>query len=177
MEHYLIPTKATAMVKKILMFLALTVGLTNVAAAQGIYGKVRSNAQTAVQTANSELVKQINQFKLDALDYLLIKMREQTPDSTTAFLDKQAYALNGFIAFYVQQIVSMNTMTEEQKVKTVQLFMDASLSNPLFNDADKELTQGYFTNPNSITRFSLDTDWRRAYAAVVAETEKLKGKN
>lgn len=159
------------------MSLAIILGLTNMAAAQSIYDEVKSNAQTAVQTSSNELVKQINQFKLDALDYLLIKMREQTPDSTTAFLDKQAYALNGFIAFYIQQIVSMSTMPEAQKVKTVQLFMDASLSNPLFNDTDKELTQGYFANPNSITRFSLDTDWRRAFAAVVAETEKQKGKN
>lgn len=159
------------------MSLAIILGLANIAAAQNIYDEVKSNAQTAVQTSNNELVKQINQFKLDALDYLLIKMREQTPDSTTAFLDKQAYALNGFIAFYIQQIVSMSNMPEAQKVKTVQLFMDASLSNPLFNDTDKELTQGYFANPNSITRFSLDTDWRRAFAAVVAETEKQKGKN
>lgn len=159
------------------MSLAIILGLANMAAAQSIYDEVKSNAQTAVQTSSNELVKQINQFKLDALDYLLIKMREQTPDSTTAFLDKQAYALNGFIAFYIQQIVSMSTMPEAQKVKTVQLFMDASLSNPLFNDTDKELTQGYFANPNSITRFSLDTDWRRAFAAVVAETEKQKGKN
>ncbi len=163
------------MIKRILMSLVLAAGLANVAAAQSIYDEVKSNAQTAVQTSSNELVKQINQFKLDALDYLLIKMREQTPDSTTAFLDKQAYALNGFIAFYIQQIVSMSTMPEAQKVKTMQLFMDASISNPLFNDTDKELTQGYFANPNSITRFSLDTDWRRAFAAVVAETEKLKG--
>ena len=162
--------------KRILLSLAIILGLANIAAAQNIYDEVKSNAQTAVQTSSNELVKQINQFKLDALDYLLIKMREQTPDSTTAFLDKQAYALNGFIAFYIQQIVSMSNMPEAQKVKTVQLFMDASLSNPLFNDTDKELTQGYFANPNSITRFSLDTDWRRAFAAVVAETEKQKGK-
>lgn len=165
------------MMKRILLSLAIILGLANIAAAQNIYDEVKSNAQTAVQTSSNELVKQINQFKLDALDYLLIKMREQTPDSTTAFLDKQAYALNGFIAFYIQQIVSMSNMPEAQKVKTVQLFMDASLSNPLFNDTDKELTQGYFANPNSITRFSLDTDWRRAFAAVVAETEKQKGKN
>lgn len=165
------------MMKRILLSLAIILGLANIAAAQSIYDEVKSNAQTAVQTSSNELVKQINQFKLDALDYLLIKMREQTPDSTTAFLDKQAYALNGFIAFYIQQIVSMSNMPEAQKVKTVQLFMDASLSNPLFNDTDKELTQGYFANPNSITRFSLDTDWRRAFAAVVAETEKQKGKN
>ncbi len=165
------------MMKRILLSLAIILGLANIAAAQSIYDEVKSNAQTAVQTSSNELVKQINQFKLDALDYLLIKMREQTPDSTTAFLDKQAYALNGFVAFYIQQIVSMSNMPEAQKVKTVQLFMDASLSNPLFNDTDKELTQGYFVNPNSITRFSLDTDWRRAFAAVVAETEKQKGKN
>ena len=43
--------------------------------------------------------------------------------------------------------------------------MDASFSNPLFNDPDKELTLAYFSDGNSLTRFSLDTDWRRAVLA------------
>lgn len=162
------------MMKRILLSLAITLGMANEAAAQDIYNEVRSSAQTAVQTSSNSLVKQINQFKLDALDYLLIKMREQLPDSTTGFLDKQAYALNGFISFYLQQIVNIGTMPKAQQVKTLQLFMDASISNPLFNDPDHELTQGYYTDSKCLTRFSLDTDWRRAYAAVVAETKKIR---
>lgn len=65
------------MMKRILLSLAITLGMANGAAAQEIYNEVRSSAQTAVQTSSNSLVKQINQFKLDALDYLLIKMREQ----------------------------------------------------------------------------------------------------
>ncbi len=160
--------------KRILMFLAITAGMASVSAAQEVYNEVRNSAQTAVRTTGNSLVKQINQFKLDALDYLLIKMREQLPDSTTAFLDKQAFALNNFIAFYLQQMVDIGALPKTQQVKILQLFMDASVSNPLFNDPDHELTQGYYADSKCLTRFSLDTDWRRAYAAVVAETARIR---
>ena len=47
--------------------------------------------------------------------------------------------------------------------------MDVSFSNPLFDDPDKELTLGYYANGECLTRFSLDTDWRRAVAAIAME--------
>lgn len=160
--------------KRLILSLLLTATLGGSAKAQAVYNEIRSNAQAAAQTATSGLAKQIGQFKVDALDYMLIKMREQMPDSTTAFLDKQAYALNNFIGFYLQKIAEMATMPKARQVKVIKLFMDASVSNPLFNDKDTELTLGYYEQADCLTRFSLDTDWRRAVAAVAMEIGKIE---
>ena len=48
----------------------------------------------------------------------------------------------------------------------IKMFMDASYSNPLFNDKDTELVLSYYNSAQSMTRFSLDTDWRKAVAAI-----------
>ena len=160
--------------KRMIICLALTIGTACMAEAQEVYNEVRSKAQTAVENATNDLAKQINQFKVDALDYMLIKMREQMPDSTTAFLDKQAYALNNFIGYYMMQMLEMSTMPKVRQVKVMRLFIDASISNPLFNDTDHELTLGYYANGDCLTRFSLDTDWRKAVAAVATEIGKLE---
>lgn len=160
--------------KKTLLGIAFCGFFSVAAQAQNVYNEIREKSQTAVTNATNDVVKQINQFKVDALDYMLIKMREQMPDSTTAFLDKQAFAMNNFINYYIQQITEIHSMPQAYQVKVMQLFMDASLSNPLFDDTDKELTLGYFANSNCLTRFSLDTDWRKASAAVAIEIKKIK---
>ena len=43
--------------------------------------------------------------------------------------------------------------------------MDASKSNPLFNDPDAETTDAFMLDSNELTPFSLDTDWQKAYLA------------
>ena len=58
------------------------------------------------------------------------------------------------------------------QIKVIKQFMDVSLSNPLFNDSDTEMVHAYVNDGNSLTRFSLDTDWRRASAAIYNLREK-----
>jgi hypothetical protein len=120
------------------------------------------------------IVKKISQFKLDALDYMVIKMKEQMPDSTVTFLDKEALAMNNFITLYTQSILDNRSQPGAYQVKIIKLFMDASYSNPLFKDSDTELVLVYYNNGESLTRFSLDTDWRRAYIAAATELKKIK---
>ena len=159
--------------KLIATWLLAVISVCNVQA-QEVYNEIRNTAQTGVEHASNDVVKQINQFKVDALDYLLFKMREQMPDSTTGFLDKQAFAMNNFIGFYIQKITEMRTMPQAYQAKVMELFMDASFSNPLFNDTDKELVLGYYVNADCLMRFSLDTDWRKATAAVAVEIKKIQ---
>ncbi|MDE6011593.1 MAG: hypothetical protein K2G91_02510, partial [Prevotella sp.] len=59
-------------------------------------------------------------------------------------------------------------------MKVIKAYMDASYSNPLFNDNDKEIVLAYFNDGNNLTRFSLDTDWRRAVLAAEEAMKKLK---
>ena len=93
-------------------------------------------------------------------------MQEQMPDSSTTVLDKQALSLNSFINLYIKHVLLDTTAQKQEQVERIKLFMDASYSNPLFSDTDTELTQSYYANPKAITRFMLDTDWRKALLAV-----------
>lgn len=141
--------------------------------AQEVYNEIHNKAKSILENPQTnDMVKQINQFKCDALEYMAIKMREQMPDSTVAFLDKQAFAMNNFVNFYIQQLLENRTQPQAQQIKVTKLFMDASYSNPLFHDNDTELVLAYFADSKSLTRFSLDTDWRRAVAAIMNELEK-----
>lgn len=135
--------------------------------AQKVYNEIMAKAKAIIETPSTvDIVRQINLFKIDALNYLMIKMREQMPDSTTSFLDQQAYAMNKFVNTYFQVIVENADKPESLQIKTMKKFMDASYSNPLFNDSDTELTLGYYLNAKCLARFSLDTDWRKACLAI-----------
>ena len=151
--------------KKVIMLLMLVVSIS--AQAQQAYSELRQKAQNTVNDANAQpLVKQISQFKLDALNYMAIKMREEMPDSTVSFLDKQAMAMDNFVNFYIEKLIESMQQPNAVQVKMIKMFMDASYSNPLFNDKDSELVLSYYNNADSMTRFSLDTDWRKAAAAI-----------
>ena len=150
--------------KKILI--ALLLACTTNMFGQQVYTEIKEKAQAVVNDANANpLLKQISRFKIDALDYMAMKMREQMPDSTANYLDRQAFAMNNFVSYYIQKLIENRTQPNAFQVKIIEAFMDASFSNPLFNDPDKELTLAYFSDGNSLTRFSLDTDWRRAVLA------------
>ena len=161
--------------KKLFLFLTLLTCCSLTLNAQEVYNSIKSKATESMNNPLvNPIVKKINQFKVDALDYMIIKMKEQMPDSTVNFLDKEAFAMNNFITLYTQTILENRNQPNAYQVKIIKLFMDASYSNPLFNDPDKELVLGYYNDGESLTRFSLDTDWRRAYNAAVTEIKNIK---
>jgi hypothetical protein len=151
--------------KKLIIIIMLMV--CTATQAQQVYNELRKKAQTTVSDPQTNtLVKQISQFKLDALNYMAIKMQEVMPDSSVTFLDKQAIAMDNFVNFYVEKLIESTKKPNVQQVKMIKMFMDASYSNPLFNDKDTELVLSYYNSAQSMTRFSLDTDWRKAVAAL-----------
>ncbi len=161
--------------KKILLFLVMLTSFSTSMNAQEVFNSIKSKASEVVNDPLANpIVKKISQFKLDALDYMVIKMKEQMPDSTVTFLDKEALAMNNFITLYTQSILDNRSQPGAYQVKIIKLFMDASYSNPLFKDSDTELVLVYYNNGESLTRFSLDTDWRRAYIAAATELKKIK---
>ena len=112
-------------------------------------------------------------FKLEALNYLAIKMKEEFPDSSADLLDKEALSLNVFMTNYTRSLVESRNMPANHQKKIIRAYMDASYSNPLFNDRDTELVLSYFNDASSLTRFSLDTDWRRAVLAAKAALRSI----
>ena len=151
--------------KKVILFALLAIATSM--QAQEAYNELRQKAKTTVNDPKTNaVVKQISQFKLDALNYMAIKMQEEMPDSSATFLDKQAIAMDNFVNFYVEKLIESTKLPNVQQVKMIKMFMDASYSNPLFNDKDTELVLSYYNSTQSMTRFSLDTDWRKAVAAI-----------
>ena len=151
--------------KKVILFALLAIATSM--QAQEAYNELRQKAKaTVADPKTNAVVKQISQFKLDALNYMAIKMQEEMPDSSVTFLDKQAIAMDNFVNFYVEELIESTKKPNVQQVKMIKMFMDASYSNPLFNDKDTELVLSYYNAAQSMTRFSLDTDWRKAVAAI-----------
>ena len=160
--------------KRLLLLLLLVAGTMGGAYAQEVYTQIRQKAVAQRDDQfGSDVVRQIGHFKVNALDYMARKMKEQMPDSTASFLDKQALAMNNYVSLYVQTLIEMKAQPANYQVKVMKLFIDASVSNPLFNDRDQELVMGYVADGNSLTRFSLDTDWQRALLAVNSELKKM----
>ena len=151
--------------KKLILLALLAIATT--AQGQEAYNELRQKAKTTISNPNANaVVKQISQFKLDALNYMAMKMREVMPDSSATFLDKQAIAMDNFVNFYIEKIIESTKQPNVEQVKMIKMFMDASYSNPLFEDKDTELVLSYYNSADSMTRFSLDTDWRKAVAAI-----------
>lgn len=143
------------------------------AKAQEVYNLVLNNATRIVNSPVSSYTQtQIAQFKRTALVYLKSKAFEESDTVPSAFLDTQAYYLSEFITLYFDQIVKLKKVAPELRKERIVLFMDASASNPLFEDKDEETTMAYVKDENELTPFSLDTDWQKAYAAVKSQLKK-----
>ena len=161
--------------KKILLSALFLLSLSQTLSAQEIYSEIRRSAQAKVNDTSADmLVRQFSMFKLEALNYMAIKMKEEFPDSTAELLDKEALSLNVFITNYTRSLVDSRNMPVLYQKKVIKAYMDASYSNPLFNDKDSDMVLAYFNDANSLTRFSLDTDWRGAVLAAKAALEKIK---
>lgn len=157
--------------KKILLVLMLFIGMN--AQAQEVYNELRTKNKQLVENPQTHgLVRIISQFKVDALNYLAIKMQEEMPDSSVYFLDRQAFAMNQYVTFYIQKLVQYNEMPQALQEEMTKIFMETSKDCPLFKDKDKELVLSYYNNGESITRFSLDTNWEKAYEIIQKKMEK-----
>lgn len=160
--------------KRILLSLLVLLSVSTVLPAQEIYSEIRQNAQAKVSDPTAELiVRKFSMFKLDALNYMAIRMKEEFPDSTAELLDKEALSLHIFINNYTNSLLESRNMPANYQKKVIRAYMDASYSNPLFKDTDSELVLSYFNDANSLTRFSLDTDWRRAILAAKAALKDI----
>lgn len=161
--------------KKIIIVCSLLFTTYISSSAQAVYAEVKKITQEHIDNPRStQIIKDVNRFELDALNYMGMKMKELMPDAPASVLDDQAYALYQFINLYCKTLVDIKNQPKSYQLKVLNLFMDVSYSNPFFKDPEKELVLFYFSNAESVTRFSLDTDWQRAFVAAATELKKLK---
>ena len=141
--------------------------------AQDVFNTVLKNAERIVSSPTSSFTNvRINQFKCTGLRYIRKKAPEIQDNVSADFLDIQAFYMTEFLALFFKEILKNKNLPEETRKKKILLFMDASCSNPLFNDKDEKTVKAYINADNEITPFSLDTDWQKAYTAVQAQLKK-----
>lgn len=137
---------------------------------QEVYNMVLNNATRVVNSPTSGFTQtQIAQFKRTALVYLRSKAFEQTDSVPAQFLNTQAYYLSEFLTLFFDEILKSKRLSEAKRKERIMLFMDASLSNPLYKDPDEETTMAYIKNGGELTPFCLNTDWQKAYLAAKSQ--------
>lgn len=139
----------------------------SVANAQEIYKEVvrlKTNAETLMNDTTKNMdVRKVACFKNDALYYLIDKAAD-APDFSELELGKQANAMIEFVNTFIKRL----SQEKKKKDKNIILatYKNATTSNPLFSDPEKEVTYGYVDNEKYITQFSLDTDWVKALQTI-----------
>lgn len=155
-----------------ILVLGLILGTAN-AEAQDVYNLVLGSATRIINNPTSNLTNvQIAQFKRTALTYMKSKALEISDTIPSALLDTQAYYMSEFITLFIDDIVKSKRLSDDKRKQRILMFTDASISNPLFNDPDKDTTMSFMTDGNELTPFSLDTDWHKAYAAAISQLRK-----
>lgn len=138
--------------------------------AQAVYELVLSNATRTINSPSSGYTQtQIAEFKRSALLYLKRKTMECDSVTSVSLLDTQAYYLSEYVSLFFKEILKGKRLSEGRKRRKIMIFMEASASNPLFFDADDDEVLYYVRKSDTITPFSLDTDWERAYLTVSDE--------
>lgn len=140
------------------------------AKSQTVFNMVLDNSIRIVNSPSSGFTQtQIAQFKRTALVYLRGKAEGLVAgEDYVNLLDTQAYYMSEFITLFFDEILKSKRLSEQKRKDKILLFMDASVSNPLFDDKDEETTMSFIYNGGELTPFCLNTDWQKAYAAAKA---------
>lgn len=156
-----------SIMKNWILLLLLWAGSSLNGKAQDVYNMVLESATRIVNSPTSGYTQtQIAQFKRTALVYMKQQAFKKSSTVSADFLNTQAYFLSEYITLFFDEILKSKKLASEKRKERILLFMDASVSNPLFNDPDHETTLSFINDGGEITPFSLDTDWQKAYAAV-----------
>ena len=156
----------------IFMFLFLSVGMT----AQEVFKQILDSSNKVLMDNHEDVgIRKIALFKVDALTYLNTQVMAEINDTTSeltpermthliAMRDSQAYYMYDYINSFLKEYGRMKRQAEKDRV--LRIFRDASVSNPLYNDPDRQFVLAYYNREDFLTQFSLDTDWVKAFEEV-----------
>ncbi|MBQ7422436.1 MAG: hypothetical protein IJV27_09890 [Prevotella sp.] len=167
--------------KKLIVIMVLLCSICNIHA-QEVFKEIYDSSYKTFADAKEDVeVRKIASFKVAALTYLNTKTLEILNDSThelnaklmaqlMAKRDSQAYFMYDYINLFTKEYTRVSKKADKDRV--LKMFRDASINNPLYNDADREFVLAYFNREDFLTQFSLDTDWVKANADI---RRKLRG--
>lgn len=153
--------------KTLLTALLLLGALTHVCG-QEVYDEGMKMAKEAADDESSPLeARKIATFKYDAIQYLGVMSSKFMPDSSAVMLDRQTLALFNYVNLFSKHYAHAD---KKDKETVIQLFSAVSLRNPRFKkkDEDQEWALAYISTDGFITKFSLNTDWEKAYEDVLS---------
>lgn len=157
--------------KKLFIAIALAICTFTTANSQEVYREILRLSENVAKDKSKDLqTRKVATFKVDELKYMAMKTREVMPDSTMNVLDNQAYAMYDFVNLYVKKL--SEAKNKKGKELVLDIFKNASLQNPRFNDMDLDLVESYIRTDGYITSFSLDTDWVKAAIQARGELRK-----
>jgi hypothetical protein len=161
---------------KHLLVLLFFLGVGCHVSAQDIFNTVLDDAKKVINdTTSNVLVAKIAQFKYTTLQYIKKKSFEGAGDVTKEFLDNQAYYMTEFLSTFFKSALLNTQLTKSEKKNRIMSFIDASGSNPLFNETETDIVNAYVENgEGQLTPFSINTDWPKAYAAIRSILDKEK---
>lgn len=130
--------------------------------AQEVFNALLEKAASAVHAESSDdYSTKINYFYYTELHYMKNKSKASN-QAGYKVLDEQAYAMQEFVTDFFKQMAAADN---DKRKSVIDIFIKASLGNPLFNDKDTETAHSFISDPEYITPFSLDTDWPTAHKA------------
>ena len=148
--------------KKILITVCLLLSMWQ-ANSQEVYKNIFKGAEKVLNDPNSnQFIVDVCNFEVMALKYLKTQAFKQGDEVQTEFLDTQAEYMTKYINSFFSNLAQLREQPKEQK-KMIYNYMKTSLRNPLFNDSDEETTECFVNDSTSYTRFSLNTNWEKAY--------------
>ena len=169
--------------RSIIIIATLTFTMSMGAKAQKVFQEIFNSSNKTLYDAREDVeIRKIALFKVDALTYINTQILAEINDSTKKLTDEQiaekitrrdslAYFLYDYIDVFTKEYYRYNK--EKDRNRVMKIFRDASINNPLCNDADKQFVLSYYNREDFLTQFSLDTDWIKAYAEA---RHKLSGK-
>jgi len=160
--------------KKFFSLLILVSLITVNASSQSLFKKIYADATAVVNNPqSSEEQIQINQFKVTALNYIKNQIDKKKLKKDEYFYDSQAVNLASFITDYQINLIKARSISAAKKTELMNCYKNATLASPLFNDADKATSHVYINDNSSLTPFSLDTDWDKAYTAATKQVKTI----
>lgn len=163
--------------KRIVLSLLTMVLFAGSMNAQNLYRTVYDKATAIVNSANaSEEELQLNQFKVTCLNYISMMVQQKNLKKDNYFYDSQAVSLTSFVTDFQVNLYKARAISTEKRLEVIKLYRDATLHNPLFKDTNTERTLCYVNDLNSLTPFSIDTDWEKAYEQTTTMAKSLFSK-
>jgi hypothetical protein len=160
--------------KKFLAILGLAALAIAPVQAQSLFETVHKSATAKVNDPkSSNETIEINQFEVTALNYISTQVQKRALKKDTYFFDSQAVNLKSFVDDFLFYLNKARTGGAQKRNEVIDCYRSASLSNPLFNDSNKERVQCYVNDTKTFTPFSLDTDWEKAYDQATAKIKTI----